>query len=114
MHEHRRLMPIFDEWGIMPEGHRGPRSNPWTAELEQMDESPEPAEAEESGEGEASGGANPSGGLASSSRSAPPEEDLQVISSSSDEGSPHGAAVEGKESGGEGGRRVTSQIYNKD
>ena len=91
VHDHRRSLPTFDEWGIVPEGHRGPHSNPWAAVLEQMDELPEPDEAEESGEGEASGGADPSGGLASSSRSAPPEEDLQVISSSSDEDPSRGA-----------------------
>ena len=76
MREHRRLMPRFDEWGIVPEGHHGPRNNPWAAELEQVDESPEPAEAEDSDEGEASGGADPSGGHDGSSRSVPPEEDL--------------------------------------
>ena len=27
--EHRRVMPTFDEWGIVPRGHRGPRPNPW-------------------------------------------------------------------------------------
>ena len=64
--EHRSCLPKFDEWGIVPEGHRGPRNNPWAAEEEQMDESPEPAETEDSGEGEASGGADPSGGLAGS------------------------------------------------
>ena len=26
--EHRRLLPTFDEWGIVPKGHRGPRINP--------------------------------------------------------------------------------------
>ena len=76
MHEHRRILPIFNEWGIVPEGHLGPCSNPWAAEPEQMDEPPKTDEAEDSGEGEASGGADPSGGLASSSRSAPPEKDL--------------------------------------
>ena len=63
MHEHSRCLPRFHEWGIVPEGHRGPRSNPWAAEPEQMDESSEPDEAEDSGEGEASGGADPSEGL---------------------------------------------------
>ena len=31
MREHRSLLPRFDEWGIVPAGHRGPRSNPWAA-----------------------------------------------------------------------------------
>ena len=90
MREHHSLLPRFDEWGIFPEGHRGPRNNPWAAQPEQMGELPEPDKAEDSGEGEASGGADPSGGFASSSRSAPPEGDLQVILSSSDEEASHG------------------------
>ena len=84
MREHCSLLPRFDEWGIVPTGHRGPRSNPWAAQPEQMEEPLDADEAEDSGEGEASRGADPSGGFASSSRSAPPKEDLQVISSSSD------------------------------
>ena len=32
--EARQLLPSFDEWGIRPAGLRGPRSNPWAAELE--------------------------------------------------------------------------------
>ena len=104
MREHCSLLPRFDEWGIVPKGHRRPRSNPWAAQPEQMGESPEPDEEEDSGEDEASGGADPSGGFASSSRSVPPEEDLQVISSSSDEEPPRRAAVEEKESGNKGGR----------
>ena len=100
--EHRRGLPRFDEWGIVPEGHRRPRSLP-------MDESSEPDEAEDSGEGEASGSADPSGDFAGSSRSAPPEEDLQVISSSSNEDpsrrAPSRHTAEGEESGGKGGRR---------
>ena len=83
--------------GIVPAGHHGPRTNPWAAEPELMDESPEPDVAEDSGEDEASRGADPfgedeasrgadpSGGDAGSSRSAPAGEDLQVISSSGDD-----------------------------
>ena len=99
-------MPVFDEWGIVLAGHRGPRPNPWAAEPESMGEAPEPEEAEESeevsrgenpsgedeasrdaeaGEDEAPKGANPSRGSASSSRSAPAEVDLQVLSSSDEE-----------------------------
>ena len=102
-------MPVFDAWGIVPAGNRGPRPNPWAAEPEYMDESPKPEEVEESGgeeasrgadpssedeasrsadpvgEGEASRGADPSRGSAGSSRSAPAEVDLQVISSSDEE-----------------------------
>ena len=37
VHEHRRSLPTFDEWGIVLEGHLGPRSNPWAAE-EKVDE----------------------------------------------------------------------------
>ena len=49
---HRSLLPRFDEWGILPEGHHGPRNNLWAAEPEeQMDESPEPAETEDAGKG---------------------------------------------------------------
>ena len=36
--EQRRCMPVFDEWGIVPAGHRGPRPNPWAAEPEYMGE----------------------------------------------------------------------------
>ena len=46
--EQRRVMPVFDEWGIIPAGHRGPRPNPWAAEPERMDELPEPEETGES------------------------------------------------------------------
>ena len=45
--EHRSLLPRFDEWGIVPAGHRGPRNNPWAvaaAAEEQVGESPEPDE----------------------------------------------------------------------
>ena len=65
MREHRSLLPRFDEWGIVSEGHRGPRNNPWAAVAtaeEQVGESPEPNETEDSGKDEASGGADPSGG----------------------------------------------------
>ena len=41
--EQRQCMPVFDEWGIVPAGHRGPRPNPWAAEPECMGEFPEPA-----------------------------------------------------------------------
>ena len=27
--EQCQIMPVFDEWGIVPAGHRGPRPNPW-------------------------------------------------------------------------------------
>ena len=37
--EHHGGLPTFDEWGIVPKGHREPRSNPWASEPEQMDES---------------------------------------------------------------------------
>ena len=120
MREHRSLLPRFDEWGIVPEGHRRPRNNPWAAAAEeQVGESPEPAETEDSGEDEALGGADPSGGLASSSRSAPPEENLQVISSSTDEDPSHGApsrrtAEEEGESRGKGGRREPRSKYAHD
>ena len=95
MREARSILPSFDEWGIRPAGLRGPRCNPWAAELEQMGEEPAPEEAEDSGEdaasrgdnpsGEdgASRGANPSGGSVGSPRGAPHEEDLQESSSSS-------------------------------
>ena len=46
--EQRQVMPIFDEWGIVPKGHRGPRPNPWAVEPETMGEGPEPEETEES------------------------------------------------------------------
>ena len=36
--EARQLLPSFDEWGIRPAGLRGPRNNPWAAELEQVGE----------------------------------------------------------------------------
>ena len=39
--EQRRIMPVFDEWGIVPAGHRGPRPNPWAVEPECMGDSPE-------------------------------------------------------------------------
>ena len=52
-------MPVFDEWGIVPAGHCGPRPNPWAAEPECVGEAPELEEAEES-EG-ASRGEDPSG-----------------------------------------------------
>ena len=39
--EQRLIMPVFDEWGIVPAGHRGPRPNPWAAEPECMGESPD-------------------------------------------------------------------------
>ena len=42
--EQRQCRPVFDEWGIVPAGHRGPRPNPWAAEPECMDEPPEPEE----------------------------------------------------------------------
>ena len=48
--EQRQCMPIFDEWGIVPTGHRGPRPNPWAAEPECMGEDPEPEETGESEE----------------------------------------------------------------
>ena len=129
--EQRQVMPIFDEWGIVPAGHRGPRPNPWAAEPESMGEAPEPEEAEESeeasrgedpsgedeasrgtgpgGEDEAPRGANPSRGSASSSRSAPVEVDLQVLSSSDEEDAfrvARSRRVEEEEetSGGRGGR----------
>ena len=91
-------MPTFDEWGMVPAGHRGPRANPWAAEPEYMDEPPEPEEAEESaeeeasrsedplGEDEASRGTDPVGEGIGSSRSAHAEVDLQVLSSSNEEG----------------------------
>ena len=69
--EQRRVMPIFDEWGIVPAGHRGPRPNPWAVEPESMGEGPAPEETEESegssrgeapsGEDEASRGTGPGG-----------------------------------------------------
>ena len=117
--EQRQVMPIFDEWGIVPKGHRGPRPNPWVVEPETMGEGPEPEETEESegssrseapsgeddasrgtvpggedeasrgtgpgGEDEARSGANPSRGSATTSRSAPVEVDLEVLSSSDEE-----------------------------
>ena len=105
--EQRQVMPIFDEWGIVPAGHRGPRPNPWAVEPESMGEGPEPEETEESdggsrgedpsGEGEASRGTGPGGedeaprgadlsrGSTSSPGSVPPEVDLQVLSSSEKE-----------------------------
>ena len=46
MREQRRILPTFDEWGILPKGHRGPYDNPWAAEPEQMDMSSEPDKAE--------------------------------------------------------------------
>ena len=61
MREARQLLPSFDEWGIRPAGLRGPHSNPWAAELEQVGETPEPEEAEDSGEDGAQRGDNPSG-----------------------------------------------------
>ena len=87
-----------------------------------MDDLSEPDEAEDSGEGEASGGADPSGGLASSSRSAAPGEDLQVISSGSDEDATHGAPSkctaeeEEEESNDKGGHREprTKAAHDKD
>ena len=113
-------MPVFDEWGIVPAGHRGPRPNPLAAEPEGMDVPPEQEEAEEAeeasegeeassedeasrgassaGEDEASTGAkpvgedgaamgaNPSRGSVSSSRGLPAGVDLQVLSSSDEEG----------------------------
>ena len=69
--EQRQVMPIFDEWGIVPKGHRGPRPNPWAVEPETMGEGPEPEETEESegssqseapsGEDDASRGTVPGG-----------------------------------------------------
>ena len=120
--ELRRGLPVFDEWGIVPSGHRGPRGNPWAAELEQMDESPEADEVEESGEGEASRSTDPLGGPASSARSASPEGDPQVISSSSDEDPSRGAPSrstaeeEEEESGAKGGRREprSKSAHDKD
>ena len=109
VHEHRKRLPVFDEWGIVPAGHRGPRTNPWAAELEHMDESPEPDEGEDSGEDEASRGAGPSRGSACSPKSVPPEVDLQVISSGDDGdvfhvAPPRRAADEEEESSSKGGR----------
>ena len=106
----------------MPAGHRGPRNNPWAAAAEeQVGELPEPAETEDSGENEAPEGADPSGGLASSSRSAAPGEDLQVISFGSDEDAAHGdpskrTVEEEGESSGRGGRREprTKASHDKD
>ena len=105
--EQREVMPVFDEWGLVPAGHRGPRPNPWAAEPEYMDEPAEPEETEESegasrsggpsdedeasrgdglvGEDEAPRGADPSRGSTSSPRSAPAGVDLQVLSSSDEE-----------------------------
>ena len=120
--ENRGLLPRFDEWGVVPEGHRGPRNNPSAAATEeQMGELPEPVETENSDKEEAPGGTDPSGGPASSSRTVPPGEDLQVISSSSDEDPSRGApsrstAEEEEESGAKGGRREprTKSAHDKD
>ena len=107
--EHLATLPRFDEWGIVPEGHSGSRDNPRAAQLEEMAESPEPGEPSDSSEGDSSRGADPSIGLESSSRNAPPEGDLEVISSSSDEDPFHVApsqrVEEEEESDGEQGRR---------
>ena len=54
--EQREVMPVFDEWGLVPAGHRGPRPNPWAAEPEYMDEPAEPEETEESEGASRSGG----------------------------------------------------------
>ena len=79
----RGKMPRCDEWGLVPAGHFGPRSNPW--ELEEVAESSESEEAEEPGEAEASQGASPSGGHESSARSAASGADVELVSSSSEE-----------------------------
>ena len=108
---HIRALPRFDEWGIVPGKHFGPRDNPRAAQQEEMAELPGPAD---SGEGEASRGTDPREGFVSSSRSAPPEEDLEVISSSSSEApfrvAPAQRTAEGvEESSGEGGRRRSEE-----
>ena len=59
--------------------------NPWAADLEEMDESSGSEEVEEAGEAEPSRGTGPSRSRASSSRSAAPEAEPEVISSGSEE-----------------------------
>ena len=69
----------------MPKGHTGTRDNPRAAQLEETANQEESSEPSGSSEGEASRGADPSTGIESSTRDARPEEDLQEISSGSDE-----------------------------
>ena len=64
--EQRRTMPVFDEWGIVPAGHRGPRPNPLAAEPEGMDVPPEQEEAEEASGGEDASGEDEASRSASS------------------------------------------------
>ena len=83
--EHVRTLPRFDEWGIVPDGHLGPRENPRPVEQVETAESAGSSASSDSDEGDASRGAGPSAGFASSSRSTLPVAGLQVVSSSSGE-----------------------------
>ena len=121
--ELRQGFPVFDEWGIVPAGHQGPRGNPWAADLEELEESSESEEVEGSGEEAGpSRRAETSGSRASSSRSAAPEAEPEVISSGSEEEPPRRApsrsAVEEEEEerrAREGRREPrTKAVHDKD
>ena len=95
--EQRECMPVFDEWGIVPAGHRGPRPNPWAAEPECVEVPPEQEEAEEteedsggedaSGEGEASRGASSAGEDEASTGAKPVGEDGAAMGANPSRGS---------------------------
>ena len=107
MLKHIKTLPRFDEWGIVPEGHTGPRENPRPVEQVEAAKSAR-SSTSDSDEGNASRGAGPSAGFTSASRCAPPKADLQGISSSSGEDparvAPFRGTVEDEESDGEEGR----------
>ena len=78
-----------------------------SVEQEETAESTGSSEPSDADEGDALGGADPSAGAASSSRNAPPEVDIQVLSSSSGENpfrvAPSRRTTEEEESDGEEG-----------
>ena len=79
--------PKFDQWGLVPEGHVGPREDPESAAQGALVEGDEettetPAESDAGATG-ASGDAASSAGNSSASKSAAPEVEIHEISSGS-------------------------------
>ena len=82
--EYVRSLPRFDQWGLVPKGHIGPRVNPASeAQAAAVEEGAESMGSSDAVGESASGGLHSSVGNASSSRDAPPEAEIQVLSSSS-------------------------------
>ena len=116
--ERRQALPIFDEWGIIPRGLRGPRYNPWATESAAV-EGPEDASEGEgpSDDEEVFTGSAPDGGEAprgSSPRPGAPEAAADKVPSPvvGEEGAAATSqAVEGE--GVSSGRRGYSELRSE-